>query len=242
MMESGYVKALVSRLNRSSSFEKDNEYDDCTDSRRESDDVVNGVKVNLKDENIDDWPDEFDGGVEIDIDEITGKSPRRKSHSVKDQLKKFETCSSKSNSSISSSSICRKKSDQSYGANNDSSITNVRRRRYSPKKDLDKQQNRIAEYSGAVSSNESLTDSGSSTANTFSELQTQVSKALKRFNHERNKHISSRLTSSSASPSYSSFQNSNCVRSPPILRRPKSSEDAKLNANNSIKGAGARTL
>ena len=238
VMESGYVKALVSRLNRSTSFE-DNEYDDSIDSRRESDDVVNGVKVNLKDENLDDWPDEFDGGDEID-DENTGKSPRRKSHSVKDQLKKFETCSSKSNSSISSSSSWRKKSDQSIGAN-DSSITNVRRRSHSPKKDLDKQQNRIAEYSGAVSSNESLTDSGSSTAKTFSELQTQVSKALKRFNHERNKHISSRLTSSSAS-SYSSFQNSNCVRSPPILRRPKSSDDAKPNANNSVKGAGARTL
>ena len=229
VMESGYVKALVSRLNKSTSFDKDNE---CEDSRRASDDVVNGVKVNLKDENLDDWPDEFDGDVQDD-NENTVQSPRRKSHSVKDQLKKFETGSA--SSSISSSSNWRKKSDGSVGANSDSSVTNVRRPSHSPKKDLDKQQTNLTQSPGAVSSNESLTDSGSSKTKTFSELQTQVSKALKRFNHERNKHISSRLTSSSASSTYSpSFQNSNiCVRSPPILRRPKSSDDAKPNSNKS---------
>ena len=240
-MESGYVKALVSRLNKSTSFDKDNDNDDLSDTRRVSDDVVNGVKVNLKEDNVDDWPDEFGEfgvGEEIDNSESTGKSPS-KSHSVKDQLKKFETCSSKTNTNISSTSTRRKKSGQSIGAT-DNSNSDFCRPSDSPKKDLGKQQTTLTESPDAVSSSESLTDSGKSTK-TFSELQTQVSKALKRFNHERNKHISSRLTSSSASSSYSSFQN-NSVKSPPILRRPKSSDDTKANANNSLNGAGARTL
>lgn len=177
VMESGYVKALVSRLNKSTSFDKDNDNDDLSDTRRVSDDVVNGVKVNLKEDNVDDWPDEFGEfgvGEEIDNSESTGKSPS-KSHSVKDQLKKFETCSSKTNTNISSTSTRRKKSGQSIGAT-DNSNSDFCRPSDSPKKDLGKQQTTLTESPDAVSSSESLTDSGKSTK-TFSELQTQEEEA-----------------------------------------------------------------
>ena len=239
VMESGYVKALVSRLNKSTSYDTDGN-ENIDDTRRVSDDVVNGVKVSLK-EHEDDWPDEFSGGdvkEDNDNDSEATSSPS-KCHSVKDQLRKFETNSVKSKGSICSSSSWKKKSESDV-SNVDSSKSTENSESDSHKKELNKQEKTLNGSTGGTSSSEHLTAT-ESTTRTLSESETQVSRALKRFNHERHKHISSRLCSTSASSSYSSLLN-NYTKSPPFLRRPKSSDAAKSNANNVLNGANAKYL
>ena len=230
MMESGYVKALVSKLNKSPSFDKDDD-DSGDESQRESGEIVNGVKVKLNEESVDDWPDEFSGDSINDSGETDAVAKKYRSPSVKDQLLKFETDVVKSKLSVTNVSSKRKPDKPKLANKPSKSVLNGSSDSHA--KDLDNSGN----FHGAVGavSSESLTNSEKSTR-TLSE--SQVSRALKRFNHERHKHISSRLTST-ASSSYSSLHN-NLIKSPPILRRPKSSDTAMPNANNTLHGANAK--